>query len=77
MTVLARKLMSHAREGERWPTIWKYREREMGDVVPLWVLFYCREREREVVEFGERGMMVTIRRERKEERRRKRRIKSL
>jgi hypothetical protein len=42
-----------------------HREREMGDVVLLWVfLAVGRERERKVVEFGERGRMVVAGRER-------------
>jgi hypothetical protein len=55
-------------------------EREMGDVVLLWVfLAVGRERERKVVEFGERGRMVVVggEREREEEIRRKKRRKSL
>jgi hypothetical protein len=57
-----------------------HREREMGDVVLLWVfLAVGRERERKVVEFGERGRMVVVgrEREREEEIRRKKRRKSL
>jgi hypothetical protein len=57
-----------------------HREREMGDVVLLWVfLAVGRERERKVVEFGERGRMVVAgrEREREEEIRRKKRRKSL